>query len=182
MNFCSLLLKLLLLTFPSSLNDGDDEPPSDWILLRSPGPFPNKSKIPIIHFCNKESRKEMKEKQKKFVSEKKKNIASWQKDVKSSTPRRLFLLSKKRNGTHEWHANVTETPRERKKKANSTGRNEEWHVTLMWRIWWTRETHQDQCSTAFEFFTVIFKPVIAIVLCVGCSTFTRSINRENEKT
>lgn len=51
-----------------------------------------------------------------------------------------------------------------------------WLVTLMWRIWWTRETHQDQSSIAFVH-SITVKPVIVLVLCVGCSTFTRSINR-----
>lgn len=57
----------------------------------------------------------------------------------------------------------------------------EWHFTLMWRIWWTRKTHQHQSSIAFVH-SVTVKPVVGFVLCVGCSTFTRSINRrEREK-
>lgn len=107
MYFWSLLLKLLLLTFPSSLNGGDDEPLSDWILLRSPGLVPNNSQTTFHIFAARRWKRN--------------NNLSLAKNIgrkMSSHQRRddSFLLSK-RNGTTKWHANVTEAPRSTAKKS-----------------------------------------------------------------
>lgn len=54
-------------------------------------------------------------------------------------------------------------------------------LTWMWRVWWTRETHQDQSSVAFIHLITV-KHVFAIVLWVGCSSFARSKDRNKKFT